>query len=471
MLKNVSLLETSLNGKQSWRLLDSVGRPIRAFEFFAKSLEKRSINTRVNYCKWLAEFFDYLFEASAWVPAGQDGNVSKDTLMGVIESYDEYLVFGGDSGNAIARRINQTMPSPRISKRSSSLKHAAVRKFLRLSERLRAQSFELSKIGLGLGEIDEQQLFSGIGEKRALSEIERRKMVGNSMLAGVIAGGPRLIEEGILPTTAPDITYEHERAFPFDKVADTLGHLTAYRDKALYALCAASGCRVSEALQVLWDDIDTKTRKVRLVDPKSRPNCGSYQALTPEQRDRLVWKGRATSMTLLIDPFATIFFEALSKYMRYEYIPHGRHGFVFQYVRGGEKGQPYFLAAASSRNEILRRAIRLAGVEDIEGPHSLRHMYGTYLLNYFPRPDGTYGLPIGIVQNLMGHRQIKDTAKYARHDRDLIEAELKYANHMLFGSGKVRSVNELKRAVLLSRLAEVEAQLSEENSIAGRRHD
>ena len=62
----------------------------------------------------------------------------------------------------------------------------------------------------------------------------------------------------------------------------------------------------------------------------------------------------------------------------------------------------------------------------------------------------------------MGHRQAKDTAKYARYDRDLLEAELKYANLMVFGNGKTRSVHELKRQALLQRLAEVEAKLKEE---------
>ncbi|ENO78437.1 Tyr recombinase activity site-specific recombination Tyr recombinase activity [Thauera sp. 63] len=387
-------------------------------------------------------------------------------MLEVLEAYDEYLVLGANSGNAIARSIDETLPSPHISRRSSATKHAAVRKFLKLSERVRAQMLELTKAGAGSAIIDEQNLLVGIGDKHEIPPFQRRALITNSMLAGVIARGPKLIEESVLPTTVPDITYEHERAFPFDKVGDVLSHLKTYRDKALYALCAASGCRISEALQLLWDDLDTKAQAVRLVAPKSRPSCRSYLALDPEERDLLVWKGRATPVTLLIEPFATMFFEALAAYMRYEYLPHARHGFVFQYTRGGEQGRPYFLAAASSRNGVLNRAIKLAGVEHVEGPHSLRHMYGTYLLNYFPRLDGTYGLPIGIVQKLMGHRQAKDTAKYARYDRDLLEAELKYANMMLFGNGKVRSVNELKRAALLSRLAEVEAQLEENESQA-----
>lgn len=461
-LKNVSLVETSLNGKQSWRLLGPDGHPLRAFDVFAKTLERRSVNTRRNYCRWLAEFSDYLFEAAALAPAGLDASIGHDDLVEVIEAYDEYLVLGTDAGNEIARRVSETLPSPRISSRSSATKHAAIRRLLKLSERVRAQMLEMTNQGVSSVIVDEQVLFAGIGERRDIPRFQRNAMVANSMLAGVIAGGPKFVEECILPSSAPDVSYDRDRAFPFDRVGDVLDNLTTYRDIALYAFCAASGCRISEALQLLWQDIDTATRTVRLVDPKSRANCRSYSGLRPEERDRLVWKGRSTPITLLIDPFATMFFEALALYLRHEYIPHGRHEFVFQYVNGANQGEPYFLAAASSRNGVLKRAFRLGGVEGIEGPHSLRHMYGTYLLNYFARPDGTYGLPLGLVQKLMGHRQAKDTAKYARYDRDLLEAELKYANLMVFGNGNARSVHELKRQALLHRLAEVEAKLKDE---------
>lgn len=461
MFRNVTLLETELNGKQSYRLLDPDVRSVPAFDVFAKTLERRSVNTRKNYLRWLAEFFDYLFEAAAWSADGEA--ISQEALIAIVEAYDDYLVLGAESGNPIAQRISQAMPSPRISKTSSGTKHAAIRKFLKLSERIRLQMLELTNAGFQAGEVSKQKLIAGLGERREPTSYERQSMVRNSMLAGCIARGPQLVEEGILPTSTPDISYEHERAFPFDKVGDVLNRMTTYRDKALYAFCGASGCRVSEALQLLWDDIDTAAQTVRLIDPKSRPHSPSYLALPPGERDRLVWKGRATSLSLLIDPFSTAFFEALALYLRHEYVPHGRHKFVFQYTHEGEAGRPYFLAAASSRNAVLKRAIKLAGVSGVEGPHSLRHMYGTYLLNYFPRPDGTYGLPLGIVQKLLGHKQVKDTAKYARYDKDLVEAELRYANMMLYGNGEVKSINELKRNALLVKLRHVEDQLSAES--------
>jgi len=464
MLKNVSLIRRTLNGKETWGLLNSNGRPLRAFDIFAKTLERHSINTRANYCRWLAEFIDYLFEASEYSLPSK-GAFQYEALIEVIESYDDYLVFGTGSGKQIARQVANSLPSPRISHRSATTKHAAIRHFLKLSERIRLQMLELTKNGVLLDNVDEQNLFVDINAKRNLTQFQQRALKANSMLAGVIAGGPRLIQRGILPIATPDISYEHNRAFPFDKVIEVLDNLTSYRDKALYAFCAASGCRISEALQLLWDDIDVKSQRVRLVDPKSRPNCRSYLGLTPEERDRLVWKGRSTQLTLLIDPFSTKFFESLSIYLRHEYIPHGRHSFVFQYTKDDVPGMPYFLASASSRNGVLKRVFKLANVEDVGGPHSFRHMYGTYLFNYFPRPNGTYGLPLGLVQKIMGHRLTKDTEKYARFDKDLIEAELKIANEMLFGNGKTRSINEIIRESLLSRLEAVEAELSIERSL------
>jgi hypothetical protein len=65
-MKNVTLLDSQKDGKATWRLLGPDGSPLDSFTAFADSLlRKHSFNTRLAYCRHLAEFLDYLFEAAA----------------------------------------------------------------------------------------------------------------------------------------------------------------------------------------------------------------------------------------------------------------------------------------------------------------------------------------------------------------------------------------------------------------------
>lgn len=466
-MKNVSLIDVEVDGRQSFGLLDPDGRRIAAFDAFANSLLRNPLNTRTAYCRNLAKFFDYLFEATKHLVPSTTA-LTRDDLIDVLVAYREYLVYGGRSGNQLARQVNSTLPSPMVTAASCDLMHAPLRRFIELSESLRRHLDELSRHGLLTSAVDTVPLLPSVGT-RQVKHHQSTALLASSMLAGVISGGPKLLKEAALPSVGGAAPYDEKRAFPFDAAVPLLNAMPSWRDKALYAFCAASGCRISEALQLLWADIRTSDGTVKLVDPSRRANDESYLALEPRERDKLVWKGRATQATLLIEPFASMFFEALEQYIRLEYTPHGLHQFVFQHRRKGMEGRPYFLSAASSRNEVFQAAIATCIAREDDriglGVHSLRHLYGTYLLNYFPRADGSYGLPIGLVKQLMGHKSITSTERYARHDVDLLQAELAFANAMVFGSGAVKSLNQMKRDALQAKLTAVERAIEEEDAV------
>lgn len=451
MLKNVTLLDSRKDGKATWRLLGPNGLPLDSFTAFADSLVRRHpFNTRLSYCRHLAEFLDYLFEAATALNAANPGQrFTRALLRRVIEAYDAYLVFGSSSGNEIAVLVDASKPSPRHSATTSALMHAPVRKFLKVSEALRLEMEELTQEGLRADLVDPQPLLPDLGVVAAVSGVQLQAMVATSMIAGVISGGPKFLQSAILPTASPQVAYQDSRAFPYDAIGEFIEKLPTYRDKALYAFLAASGCRGHEALQLLMDDINVDDREVALRNPSLRSNHPSYLALLPAERDRLAWKGRTTESTLLIEPFAQMFFANLEQYLKTEYIPHGTHRFVFQFLRTGMEGRPYFLSAASSRIETFKRAAAAIGVESqVHGPHSLRHAYGTYLLNYFPRVNGDYGLPLAFVQQLMGHANIKSTMKYARHDEELMRMELQHANAMVFNGAVPKPLLQLKLEAL-----------------------
>jgi len=409
----------------------------------------------------LAEFLDYLIEASSI----QGGQLSKLQLSEAIEAYGDYLLLGTDAKSAVACAVAKQSPPGENSPASLVPKKAAIRRFLGLSEEVRKEMAELARLkGCCEMPIDGDPLLPELGARRELQPFEIRAMQANSMLAGVIAGGPKFIDCVVLKGGIGDVPYEQNRAFPYDKVIELIDALPTYRDKALYSLLAASGCRTHEALQLLMEDIDVLEGTVRLVDPQTRAGHTSYRLLSANERAVLAWKGRTTQLTLLIEPFASKFFESLRQYLDHERIAHGRHEFVFQYLKGNERGMPFFLSSAASRLEQFHKACSQVGVAlpPRTAAHSLRHMYGTYLLNYFPRANGDYGLPAPMVQQLMGHASIKSTLKYARYDQDLLKLEIQNANRVLFSNGVPKTLIELKLAALESQVIRLRSQMGED---------
>ena len=65
------------------------------------------------------------------------------------------------------------------------------------------------------------------------------------------------------------------------------------------------------------------------------------------------------------------------------------------------------------------------------------------MLNYLPTPTGI-GMPIAILANIMGHASIDSTKVYARHDKEIIRAELEYANKIILGN-----TDQTKRDLLI----------------------
>jgi integrase len=462
MYKNVTLRPRTVDGKPTWKLLGPDGLPIAAFDAFAKALHKDPLNTRKAYCRHLAEFLDYLIEAYAVI--GQGRTLTKLELTEAIEAYGDYLRLGVDAGNDIARAVAESLPPGANAPGSVIPKKAAVRRFLKLNDSVRKELAELARLRPSATQVAGETLLPELNARRELKPYEVRALQAHSMLAGVVADGPKFVDVVVLDDDDFETEYDERRAFPYDKVMDFIDAVPTYRDKALYSLLAASGGRTHEGLQTLVEDVDVVEGTVRLVNPKAREGHASYRALTAEQRAQLAWKGRTTQLTLLIEPFASAFFDALQKYLEREHLPHGRHDFLFQYLTPTERGAPYFLSRPSTRLELFHKVCKHVGVilPPGTGPHSLRHMYGTYALNYFPRANGEYGLPLPMVQQLLGHADPKSTLKYARYDKDLLKLEVQHANRVLFRAGTPKKLLQLKLEALEAQVAKVRNQMVQE---------
>jgi integrase/recombinase XerD len=156
--------------------------------------------------------------------------------------------------------------------------------------------------------------------------------------------------------------------------AGSAGTALAMRDRALLEVLYGTGARISEAVGLDVDDLDTVDRTVLLRGKGGKERIvpvGSYAAAAvadylTASRPALVAAGRGTPA-------------------------------LFLNARGGRLSR-------QSAWTVLVRAAERAGVTTDVSPHTLRHSFATHLL------DG--GADVRVVQELLGHASVTTTQVY-----------------------------------------------------------
>ena len=158
------------------------------------------------------------------------------------------------------------------------------------------------------------------------------------------------------------------------------------RNRALLELLYSTGARISEAVGLDVDDVDTHARSVllrgkggkqRLV-PVGRPALAALDAYLVRGRPDLARRGRGAG----------------SSPGRSAPAPGGA---IFLNARGGRLSR-------QSAWQVLQDAAERAGITAAVSPHTLRHSFATHLL------DG--GADVRVVQELLGHASVTTTQIY-----------------------------------------------------------
>ncbi len=430
-------------GQTIYRLLDDDGNFIEAFDRFSKFLleQSYSFTTRKRYTEVVSRFIDYLFHLDV---------LGKDTtnfeVNRAISSYPLLLRDGvnvsdinTDRVEILRRYAEATGLNTGLASNSFTPTIAGINCFLRFAKELAAEAAAKMKLYTS-EEIpnDCQLLIEAIDGFTAISMYERRRLKQHSVLGALIrlhgeVKRPRGIKSPIRAEEQNDLV---RLDFPLCEFSKLIKAATSYRDKALYSLLGASGIRLHEALNLELVHIDVEHGIVYVFDPRNR-RFGKQ--MSDDERYR--FKGRTTSRTYLFEPLRSEFFHWMELYIRNEFVPTNDHDFLFQKLSLHEYGKPLKEASGTALNKRFKGTVIRAG---IKGPemlpshiwtlHSLRHMYGVFMLNYVPVPGG-FGLEETEVQSLMGHRSIESTRHYARHDDVLLKAKLEYADRMIVDGG------------------------------------
>lgn len=146
------------------------------------------------------------------------------------------------------------------------------------------------------------------------------------------------------------------------------------RNRALLEMLYSTGARISEAVGLDVDDVDTQARSVLLrgkggkqrLIPIGRPAVSALDTYLVRGRPDLARRGRGTPA-------------------------------IFLNVRGGRLSR-------QSAWQVLQDSAERAGITATVSPHVLRHSFATHLL------DG--GADVRVVQELLGHASVTTTQIY-----------------------------------------------------------
>lgn len=463
-MKNFKLIKGSTVSKGMVLLNKMTKTPYEPFSKYVSVLLDKGLanNTITSYADHIAAFLDFMLEIQL-----QPNEITKDIEPSSIFSlYYEFLVFGITADNPLIVRLAKELD--RTNSVSNDIISGQITSAL-------DYFIHVLEVDTNTGFLEQFRL------ERHISPYQQKQIEKSSWLSQVI----RKTEANHLRTASnkktvlfprankvrklsnsSDSSDTYEKALPANsafqfllKQKQSLNKkitLSKSRNYLLDSLLAASGVRSSEAVQVLIDDIDIKNRKIKIVSIDKR----AYKGLTEVEYDKLVFKGRQTEKTLLIEPFASMFWDALKIYLDNYYKPNVSHKFLFQM----NNARPYFSGDRPQRCKDFKARLRLHMGDEVANQyvqHSLRHMYGVYTHNHLPIHDengkstGQYGLPLAYVKILMGHSEVTSTARYGRKDSSVAEVLITLANNKIKYSGltlkeiimdvKTKKLEELKQ--------------------------
>ena len=178
----------------------------------------------------------------------------------------------------------------------------------------------------------------------------------------------------------PKVGVRLPEVLSYSEVRRVIEHVTSLRCRVVAMTIYASGLRVSEAVKLSADDIDSKRRLIRVRQGKGK-------------------KDRYTMLSARL----------LHTLRSYWVIQRPSRPFLFPSKQGPDR----HISARTLRG-ALHRAGESAGVTKKVTPHVLRHCFATHLLDL--------GADTRQVQLLLGHASIQSTARYMQMSTHSIAA-------------------------------------------------
>jgi integrase len=471
VLKNFLAIKKMYRGYVVYELIDHDGNEFVPFSIFQRDFidapTSHSASTIKTARTAVAKFLDYMAEVESF-----NGEYNSTLLRFVVNQYPDFLADKINSENELLKSAHDALKNfkPELNTVGSHNSHITyVNAYLELSEKIAREAAEILAIKAGLSANDSYEaLFPAVWELKPLSQKEKNKFA-QTKIGGCIKDTGKLILKpskilGVSGRLGKKVAVaETERAFPVEEVDNLIQHTTSKRNRAIFAVLACLGLRISEVLQLRWSDIDFLGRDIQ-VRPATPAELAKANIPEEKHNSILSWKGRRTANTMPIAELEPLMYRCLYEYQKSnEYKTSPNHEFIFVFTKGERVGQPLLQIVDVENNSVsilitpFKSACRNAVIEPphISGylayvKHDLRHGYGTYMRNSAPRTkvisdskgDRTiivYGFPLADVSKFMGHASLESTNVYAKRTLASSKASHIEANAILESGGNMNT--------------------------------
>jgi integrase/recombinase XerD len=180
-----------------------------------------------------------------------------------------------------------------------------------------------------------------------------------------------------------------------EEVQRLLGAVENRKHRLVLMVLYAAGLRVSEAVHLKVEDIDSARMVIRVRQGKRR-------------KDRLV----------MLSP---VLLEELRRYWRWYRPP-------LWLFPGSDAATPLSISAIQ---KVCQRARRAAAIQKQVSPHTLRHSFATHLLEA--------GTDLRMIQTLLGHESVRTTERYTHIAAARIGATASPLDRLALGSESATS--------------------------------
>lgn len=346
--------------------------------------------------------------------------LESDVASKTMSLYASYLTDGADAKDAIIREAFIRSGRKPISARSASAYVAAANQMLTSASEAALERIEMARV------LTKSPLQV---EVQSLPELNPRVRSRQEMIQiheNTLQVKPALHESGRLAKgglPAPQFERSREvKHIAVDHILPLLENAPTPLEGVIWGLCAGS-LRISEAVSIRLEDIDVKRRRIRIHDPKYLRNPANKKRTEDEkqvqEKSKFGFKGRATALVTMFEPFESIFWQWLQDYLAVR--PESSSPWLLLSLDENNYGTPLRDLNSSSVNRAINRSLQatqeklsLKALQGRYSSHAFRHFFGVWARNYVVLPGRSKpGLDLSHIQLLMGHSSSKTTEQYA----------------------------------------------------------